>query len=494
MHSQVPTLKLPLKICYHYRKKLTWPKQKPGTLSDNASNKNDEHEVLLHTVEIHSQQVLDTQILIMIRNSNRSSKTTWRYMPQRKISLLTVRRKPHAAEGKHPIKVKTWTIFHGMAFTPLNLHSSHDISFADLEKAKLDNEQADKLLKEKEMQAKILQETLQAEEKKCKALKLQQQITRTERKVQQEKNRYLKEQQKNQKSRESETIAPRLRTGNQTAKKELDSWLKTQRNLTSSRLLSDSDSSEIESVKSKIPQIQKTASIYSIAKDLINDEKLSVCRDMGIMKKRDNSSDSQRSTGRDRERRRDKSPNLHHGRERGSGCKQRRSMHYADRSPSHSRSSHSTRCDRSPRQSPARRGCASWYDRQEPWAREMQRAFSPSRHKQRASESDRSWFSDTDTTSDESPKCTNRSKCHRKSGINVKPCSKVKTELTYPHFSLGQLSGFMSAPILYYTLNYEQFMAGELCTIMNCTSSNERRGRVTLLQKISNWKLMTNAS
>ena len=36
-------------------------------------------------------------------------------------------------------------------------------------------------------------------------------------------------------------------------------------------------------------------------------------------------------------------------------------------------------------------------------------------------------------------------------------------------------------------------MAGELCTIMSCTSPKERKGRVTLLQKISNWRFMVNA-
>ena len=52
----------------------------------------------------------------------------------------------------------------------------------------------------------------------------------------------------------------------------------------------------------------------------------------------------------------------------------------------------------------------------------------------------------------------------------------------------------MGTPVSFHSLNYEQFMAGELCTIMNCTSSSERKGRVTLLQKISNWKMMVSAS
>ena len=52
----------------------------------------------------------------------------------------------------------------------------------------------------------------------------------------------------------------------------------------------------------------------------------------------------------------------------------------------------------------------------------------------------------------------------------------------------------MGAPISFYNLSYEQFVAGELCIIMNTTSATERRGRITLLQKINNWKLMVGAS
>ena len=52
----------------------------------------------------------------------------------------------------------------------------------------------------------------------------------------------------------------------------------------------------------------------------------------------------------------------------------------------------------------------------------------------------------------------------------------------------------MGAPISYYNLSYDQFIAGKLYTIMNVTSNAERQGCVTLLQKIANWKLMIGAS
>ena len=52
----------------------------------------------------------------------------------------------------------------------------------------------------------------------------------------------------------------------------------------------------------------------------------------------------------------------------------------------------------------------------------------------------------------------------------------------------------MGAPISYYNLSYDQFIAGKLYWIMNVSSNAERQGCVTLLQKIANWKLMIGAS
>ena len=76
-----------------------------------------------------------------------------------------------------------------------------------------------------------------------------------------------------------------------------------------------------------------------------------------------------------------------------------------------------------------------------------------------------------------------------KSGINAKLTSNVKDQLRYLHFSLGQISGFIGSNLQFHQLSYEQFIAGELTTIVNSYDPNERNGRVELLQKVSLWKL-----
>ena len=76
-------------------------------------------------------------------------------------------------------------------------------------------------------------------------------------------------------------------------------------------------------------------------------------------------------------------------------------------------------------------------------------------------------------------------KPNKKSGISAKPTSGVQQQLTYPHFSLGQYSGFISQNLQYHQLNFEQFIAGEMLTIMSTEDNREREGRIELLQKIS---------
>ena len=76
-----------------------------------------------------------------------------------------------------------------------------------------------------------------------------------------------------------------------------------------------------------------------------------------------------------------------------------------------------------------------------------------------------------------------------KSGINAKPTSSVREQLRYPHFSLGQVSGFIGLNIPFHNLTFEQFVAGELTTIASAPTRNEREGRTELLQRISLWKL-----
>ena len=81
-----------------------------------------------------------------------------------------------------------------------------------------------------------------------------------------------------------------------------------------------------------------------------------------------------------------------------------------------------------------------------------------------------------------------------KSGISAKPTSNVKYQLTYPHFSLGQVSGFIGQNLHFHNLTYEQFIAGELTTISNCEDQIEKEGQLELLQKISLWKLRANVA
>ena len=82
----------------------------------------------------------------------------------------------------------------------------------------------------------------------------------------------------------------------------------------------------------------------------------------------------------------------------------------------------------------------------------------------------------------------------KKSGINAKPTSNVKEQLTYLHCSLGQISGFIGQNLPFHQLTFEQFMAGELTTILSAESEAEREGRTELLQRIAMWKLRTNVS
>ena len=62
-------------------------------------------------------------------------------------------------------------------------------SASELEVARIQNQQATELLEQQELQVQITQQELEAQEKKRKALKLQQQASRTQRKAQQEKER-----------------------------------------------------------------------------------------------------------------------------------------------------------------------------------------------------------------------------------------------------------------------------------------------------------------
>ena len=76
-----------------------------------------------------------------------------------------------------------------------------------------------------------------------------------------------------------------------------------------------------------------------------------------------------------------------------------------------------------------------------------------------------------------------------RSGISAKPTSSVMEQMRYPHFSLGQEPGFIGLNLQFHHLSYEQFIAGEITTIMSTQNTEERRGRLSLLHNISLWKL-----
>ena len=81
-----------------------------------------------------------------------------------------------------------------------------------------------------------------------------------------------------------------------------------------------------------------------------------------------------------------------------------------------------------------------------------------------------------------------------RSGINVKPTSSIQEQLRYPHFSLGQISGFINMNLQFHNLSYEQFIAGELVTINNSMDLDEQQGHTELLQRISQWQLRSNVT
>ena len=80
-----------------------------------------------------------------------------------------------------------------------------------------------------------------------------------------------------------------------------------------------------------------------------------------------------------------------------------------------------------------------------------------------------------------------------KSGISARFNSKLK-EQTYPHFSLGQVSGFIQQNLQFHNLTFEQFMAGEMVTITSTEDWLEAEGRTQLLQRIVLWKLRFNVT
>ena len=102
-------------------------------------------------------------------------------------------------------------------------------------------------------------------------------------------------------------------------------------------------------------------------------------------------------------------------------------------------------------------------------------------------------FTDDSSSEEEEESCASAAR-RIKSGINAKPTSSVKMQLTYPQFSLGQVSGYIGQNVKFHYLTYEQFIAGELTTIITCSDPIEAEGRVQLLQRVSLWRLRSNVS
>ena len=59
---------------------------------------------------------------------------------------------------------------------------------------------------------------------------------------------------------------------------------------------------------------------------------------------------------------------------------------------------------------------------------------------------------------------------------------------------MGQVSAFIGQNLQFHQLNYEQFLAGELTTIIGCENPDEKEGRIELLQRITLWRLRANVA
>ena len=322
--------------------------------------------------------------------------------------------------------------------------------------------EAREFLLRSEKEAKIMENRLQAEEDRKRARQLQQKTKKNEKKVKQQRERYEKMYGK-QKG----------------VQHDLESWLNSPvGELDIDFLLMDDEHCEQPKPNyDLIPPKKKVEKqkYLDIASELIDDENVAICRDTGIYTRRESRSPGMRRTGS----------------RGGSRASSTRSTTQRDHNKGDS--------DRgSRRRSPPRKDRTTYrqnrrnrYDKEQPWNIDRDRSTSPSRNRPRSGELEHSWFSEANSTdSDESRRKIERSR-KKKSGINAKPCSKVKREMIYPHFSLGQTSTFIGAAVSFHNLTFEQFIAGEMCTIMNTSSSLERRGRITLLHKISQWKLLS---
>ena len=130
------------------------------------------------------------------------------------------------------------------------------------------------------------------------------------------------------------------------------------------------------------------------------------------------------------------------------------------------------------------------YRQQRPEVREKHSYYQPQHRMPRTERGRKNRYSDSSSSDSFSPKRGRKIK----SGISAKPTSNVRYQLKYPHYSLGQTSGFIGQNLQFHQLNYEQFLAGELATINSVDDYDEKEGRIELLQRITQWKLRANVN
>ena len=74
-------------------------------------------------------------------------------------------------------------------------------------------------------------------------------------------------------------------------------------------------------------------------------------------------------------------------------------------------------------------------------------------------------------------------KCVVKSGMVVKATDNIKSQEVWPHYNLNY--AFITQPIEFHQITFEQYIAGEGKTVLNSVDPNEIRGRLNLLIRIS---------
>ena len=254
--------------------------------------------------------------------------------------------------------------------------------------------------------------------------------------------------------------------------------------------------------------------VTEIANRLINEENISICRNTGIMRavktnnqdrhKRENHASSHRETQKDEHAENKQSRYKSHCKWDtdikyepesrssdnmiGTGAKAKNSNTAYYRSPNRYVSKH----DKCGRHTTSERVRSEVRMQQSEHRRERQdnaRHIEQLRYLQRDSRRHEGYKGRRDYSSSSTDSSPDR---RYRSGISAKSNSCVRDQLCYPHFSLGQMSGFIGQNIQFHQLSYEQFIAGELTTISLCSDPDEIRGRTELLQHISLWKLRAN--